>query len=224
MKTSPVLKLADDFGWGINTNLQQYKINELLPLVEGNNILDIGCGPGYFVDALTQKGFNATGIDIESKFIKFAKNNLSGNFLFANALKLPFKDKQFNTVFIRNVLEHIDNDLLAIKEALRVGNRVVVIVPHKTPDNLTKRGVHFIHYQDHSHLRNYTHKSLSELINTAEAEIIKLSYTERLPAKSLFVELFQAPAIIKRIIAKLFFIIFKEADYHEEILAIIKSC
>lgn len=216
------LKTADNFGWGPTHPMPQYKIDELLPLVTGNNILDVGCGPGTFVNELTQRGFNATGIDLTPKFISFARKNYQGKFLVADAVKLPFESKTFDTVFVRSVLEHLDNDIKALKESLRVGKKVVIVVPQLTPIILKKRGLIFSHYQDQSHLRYYTPKTISQLVSACHASLVSLQFSEPLPNKSIIFELLDGLSIFKRIIIKLIFFIFKPKKYYLELIAIIK--
>ena len=201
-----------------------YKIKELLPLIQGQKILDIGCGSGHFVDTLIKNNYLAVGIDIIPEFIELAQKKYQGKFLTADACKLPFKNKEFNTVFIRNVLEHIKDDKKALKEALRVGEKIIVIVPHTTPKELKIRGLIFSHYQDKSHLRTYTPKSLKKSIKNANGQLIKTIFIEKLPSISIFYELFTAPKILKKIITKIFFTLFKEKHYYLELLAIIKPC
>jgi ubiquinone/menaquinone biosynthesis C-methylase UbiE len=213
---------SNAFGWGKKQTLAQYKIDELLPLVTGNKILDIGCGPGSFVNELSTRGFEATGIDITSKFISFARKNYQGNFLVADAYDLPFKDREFDTVFVRNVLEHLENDLKALKEAIRVGNKVVITVPHQTPLNLRNRGLIFSHYQDRSHLRTYTFKTLKQLISQTKYVISDIKYSEPLPVRSIVFELFSGFSIFKRIAIKLFYTFFSPTKYYLELIAIIK--
>lgn len=217
-----LLKNSSRFGWGIQQKTPEYKINELLSLIKGKKILDIGCGSGHFVDVLSKKNFDATGIDLIDEFIEYATKKYQGKFLTTNALKLPFKNKEFDTVFLRNVLEHISDDKKVLKEAIRVGKKIIVIVPQKSPNSLKIRGLIFSHYQDKSHLRNYTKKTLANLVKKTNSKLVKITITEKLPNKSIFFELFNAPAIIKKIITKIFFMIFKEKEFYLELLAIIK--
>lgn len=198
------------------------KIDELLPLVTGNKILDIGCGPGTFVNILTTRGFEAVGIDITPKFIVFARKNYQGKFLMADATKLPFESKSFDTVFVRSVLEHLDNDIKALKEALRVGNKVIIIVPQLTPPALKKRGLIFSHYQDQSHVRYYTPKTINELVSSCQANLISIQNSEPLPNKSIVYELLSGFSFIKRIVIKILFILFPANKYYLELIAIIK--
>ncbi len=218
-----MIKNADIFGWGPKNKMADYKLKELLPLVSGNRTLDIGCGPGTFVNNLTEKGFDATGVDLIAKFIVFARKNYQGKFLIADAYKLPFENKSFDTVFIRSVLEHLDNDLKALKEAVRVGRKIVVIVPQTTPDNLRQKGLIYSHYQDISHLRTYTPTTLKKLISQTSGALIEIISSEPLPTKSVIFELISGFKFIKRIGIKLLFMFFKPQKYYLELIAIIKS-
>lgn len=44
--------------------------------------------------------------------------------------RLPFGDKQFGCSFLSHVLEHLDNWDFALGEAMRVADKVVVVLPH----------------------------------------------------------------------------------------------
>lgn len=87
--------------------------------VEQKNILDVGCGTGANMDFLKQKGFQVKGIDMSEEALKFCKEKgldvqlgLAGN--------IPFRENNFDIVIACDVLEHIKNDVEAIKEIARV--------------------------------------------------------------------------------------------------------
>lgn len=201
----------------LSPSMRKYKINELLPTILGKKILDVGCGNGYWVNYLNHHGYSATGVDISLK-------HSSPHLLLADAQKLPFKLKQFDTAFMISVLEHIKNDSLAIQEALRVAHRLVLIVPQPSPAKIQKRGLIYKHYLDKTHLHTYTPKSLKKLIRQSNAKLIELKQVERLPSISLFYELFSAPHLIKRLVTRIFFWIFPETNFYLELLAIIETC
>jgi len=213
---------ADSFGWGPNHPLPTHRTLLLFSHISGKRILDVGCGFGHLVNSLSTQGFNATGIDLNPNSISFAKNNYSGCFRVANATNLPFAKSSFNTVILHNVLEHLDHDTTAISEALRVGSRVVITVPHTTAQNLKNRGLIYSHYQDKTHLRTYTQKSLTELINQAGGKILKLKLIEPLPNREIFSELFSGSTFYRKLISRLIFSLLKPSKYYLEILAIIK--
>jgi len=214
---------SDKFGWGPKNKLSTSKINEIKSLLSGKKILDVGCGPGHLVDYLSQNGYRATGIDITKSFIGYAKKNYLGNYLVGNASKLPFTDHEFDTVLIRNVLEHVENDQKVLTECLRVGKKVIIYVPHKTSSSLLQKGLIYSHYQDKSHVRNYTKKTLGKLILDSGGKIVGFHRTEYLPNKSIIYEMLAGNSLVKRIAIKLLFVIFKPKKYSLELIAIIES-
>lgn len=95
-------------------------------------ILDIGCGTGEFSVFFNPGDY--IGVDIEEKYINYAKNNFKGKFLVADAGSLPFGDKSFDKILINSILHHINNkDCLRIfREARRVlksGGKMLVMEP-----------------------------------------------------------------------------------------------
>ncbi len=86
-----------------------------------NSVLDIGCWTGQFL-SLLDNAKEVTGIDISKRAINFARKNRKGNFLVASALKLPFKNNQFDLVTMLDVVEHLPKgyEERAIIEAARV--------------------------------------------------------------------------------------------------------
>ncbi len=213
---------SDKFGWGPNSTLAQYKVNEISSLLSGKKILDVGCGPGHLVNQLCLTGYNSTGLDITESFIRFAKKNYQGHYIIGDANELPFSNQEFDTVLVRNVLEHMTDDKKVLRECLRVGKRVIIVVPNRTSRKLLKRGLIFSHYQDKTHLRNYTRQSLRKLISISNGKIISIKKSEYLPNKSIVFELLSGNNIIKRIFIKLLFIIFQPKKYNLELIAIIK--
>lgn len=74
-------------------------------------ILEIGCGPGALSGALHRCYPNAEiiGIDRDSKFIEFARQNEPGvQFLEGDATDLPFDDRFFDVTISNTVSEHIE--------------------------------------------------------------------------------------------------------------------
>ncbi len=91
----------------------------------GDSLLDIGCGNGRLSDMFENKNIRYTGIDFSKELIEIAKKERGKDrtFLQANALKLPFKDNSFDTVFSVAVLHHIpskENRVKFLTEANRV--------------------------------------------------------------------------------------------------------
>lgn len=122
-KISNILKTQDSyFKWRLNRIKDMENEYPEIFKIEDKKVLDIGCGAeaplSYY---LSEKKVRVFGGDINAKIVysgkKFAKDaNLS---VFV-AEKLPFKDEEFDIVYMFDVLEHIKVPLDAIREARRV--------------------------------------------------------------------------------------------------------
>lgn len=79
--------------------------------IKNKRILDIGCGFGWFeLNAIKRKAKHIIGIETTNNDLKTAKKSIKNDkvsFQIGSALKLPFKDKSFDTVVSWEVLEHI---------------------------------------------------------------------------------------------------------------------
>ncbi len=93
---------------------------------DNDKILDLGCGNGRFLEVIGKKNIDYTGIDSSESFIKAAKNTYGniGHFVHGDALRLPFKDNEFDVVVSFGVLHHIPSKKLR-KQFLREASRVL---------------------------------------------------------------------------------------------------
>ncbi len=101
----------------------QIKVDRIKGLLEKEEkILDIGSGNGAVVHLLRKEGFDVTGTDVvaKSKMEDVQPIVSSGD-------KLPFKDKEFDTVLLLTMLHHTPNPDAILKEAQRVGKRLIVM-------------------------------------------------------------------------------------------------
>jgi len=91
-------------------------------------ILDVGCGIGTFCNAAYAKGFYVVGVD----FSKYALKHVKCPRVLASAEYLPFRTGAFDYVVALEILEHLDDIELGIRELKRVvkpGGRIFVSIP-----------------------------------------------------------------------------------------------
>lgn len=102
----------------------------------GEEILDLGCGQGYFSRVLAEAGAKVLGVDVAGELIKLAKDQdkKNQNFLVLSAEKLTgINDNRFNAVICILALQNIKNFQAAILEMHRVlkpGGRAVLVLNH----------------------------------------------------------------------------------------------
>ena len=98
---------------------------KMLPDISGLKGLDIGCGEGYNTRIAAKKGAKMYAIDISKVFINCAKEKettetLGINYQVANAIELPFLDKEFDFAIATMSMMDIANLEKALNEAFRV--------------------------------------------------------------------------------------------------------
>lgn len=102
------------------------RIIEGLNPQDGDDILDVGCGDGYYLYLLSNLGLrlNLTGVDSDEKALESAKRNLNGgNIKLVHAdlmTGLPFGTGNFDKAVMSEVAEHLPNAEKGLREVSRV--------------------------------------------------------------------------------------------------------
>jgi len=73
---------------------------------ERNNLLDIGCGTGYFLNKAKEDGWKVTGVEPNPTARKIARKK---DLKVYSTLKKINPEKQFDTITLFHVLEHVHN-------------------------------------------------------------------------------------------------------------------
>ncbi len=87
--------------------------------LEGKKVLDIGCGGGITAEALCRLGAKVTGIDVEEKLINTARSHATESDLDITyeCTELKNVTGMFDVVTLLEVVEHVDDPALLIKQA-----------------------------------------------------------------------------------------------------------
>ncbi len=119
----------------------------LLDIKKGEQVLDLGCGPGFFAREFAKKGAEVLGTDISPEFIKIANSYREKQgtkcltFGVASADKVPMvKSGTIDTVTVILAIQNIENMAGVFKEAARVlkpfdpaqgkGGRILLVLNH----------------------------------------------------------------------------------------------
>ncbi|MBE9048064.1 class I SAM-dependent methyltransferase [Pleurocapsales cyanobacterium LEGE 10410] len=177
---------AQKFNWSsVSGDLNPERVSHLETYLAGNKILDAGCGGGAYVEFLSRKGLEVTGIDKHKQFLRVAKEQSRiGTYVQCDITKLNFLDKTFDCTYCFDVLEHVD-DKLAIQELARVTTSRLIIAVPKEDEIMHEFNLTFLHYQDKTHLRNYSEQSLRELVTTINYSKLSIFPELQVPARFL---------------------------------------
>lgn len=100
---------------------------------DSGRVLVDGCGLGLYADNLRRFATSVHGLDIE--FERLVHGIKSIDLLVCGAAEqLPYPDEVFDVVLSHEVLEHVEDDVAAAGEivrVLRVGGRGIIFVPNR---------------------------------------------------------------------------------------------
>ncbi|MEM9857498.1 MAG: class I SAM-dependent methyltransferase [Bacteroidota bacterium] len=135
-------------------------VNKLLKGRENSKILNVGVATGATTQMLQKYG-EVTSLEYDKDCCKFLNEELNIDVINGSVLELPFADDVYNLVCAFDVIEHVEDDELAVKEMTRVakkGGYVFVTVP-----------AFMDLWSDHDlinhHFRRYTMGPLTSLFN-----------------------------------------------------------
>ena len=144
-------------------------------------ILDVGCGTGSFLSALTGDGYRVIGVDYRREGLLQMRPDLPMTLLSqADAIQLPLASDTLELVLLLDVLEHVRDDhaIAEARRVLRPGGSAIVTVPALA---------WLWSYRDEAagHLRRYSRKRLSDLATSANLEIREIRHFHFLPLPAL---------------------------------------
>lgn len=155
---------------------------ELLGLRAGEHVLDLGCGGGRHAFECYRRGAAVVALDADLVELKSVsammaamaeeKENRNGGASLevqGTAFCLPFPDASFDRVIAAEVLEHLDDDELALSELARVlrpSGRMAVTVPRYGPEVINWVLSDEYHNVPGGHVRIYKR---SQLLSRLEA-------------------------------------------------------
>lgn len=153
---------------------------ETLELGDGMRALDLGCGAGRHLHAMYYRAYGTSiGVDLGFADVVRTRKGFEDcpdmaperprhfGLAQASALALPFPGGSFDVVVCSEVLEHIPDYRLALREIARVtkpGGRLGVSVPRYWPEHLCWRLEERYHRAPGGHIRIFRARTLAREI------------------------------------------------------------
>jgi 2-polyprenyl-3-methyl-5-hydroxy-6-metoxy-1,4-benzoquinol methylase len=183
------------------TNAHSFLLKPLLsmlpPPISANGtptrILDLGCGNGSMSNVLAQKGYQVLGIEESGQGIMNAKQSFPKcEFIQRSIYDLPYSQliQSFDVVISVEVIEHLFYPKELAKSAqrcLKPDGRLIVTTPyHGYLKNLAlaatgKMDQHFHVLWDGGHIKFFSPKTLTNLLETEGYTNIQFKFVGRMP-------------------------------------------
>lgn len=101
----------------------------------GQAVLDVGCGEGWFSEALREAGADPIAVDVAAEALRRAERRVPGlaTRLWAHDEALPLDDNAVDLVWAGEVIEHVADVapwLSELRRVLRPGGTLLLTTPH----------------------------------------------------------------------------------------------
>ena len=151
------------------------KIVELVRQTGAACLLDTGCGEGFVIKHLQKNilPLHSFGGDFDTEALLWGRKRVKHKTPLVNLdiQQLPFPDNSFPLVICLEVLEHLPDSSLGLRELVRVSSEYVLL---STPHEPFFRGANFLRGKhlkalgnDPEHLQNFSGRALQRMLNRA---------------------------------------------------------
>ncbi|MDY7109064.1 MAG: methyltransferase domain-containing protein [Planctomycetota bacterium] len=108
--------------------LEKRLLARLLAEFDGaRSILEVGCGTGHFSRWLVDRGYEVTGLDHSPAMLGIARAHGGARFVEGDAMNIPMPPRAMDLVMLLTTLEFTRNPDRALREAVRIARRGVVL-------------------------------------------------------------------------------------------------
>jgi SAM-dependent methyltransferase len=144
-------------------------IKKLIRPLEFKSVLDVGCGQGSFLSELCAEfpHIEVYGTDISTSAVDLARRKVPhGAFWVLDATK-EHLDRKFDVIVCSEVLEHIPDDLAALRHIAQMTDKYLVI---STVQGRMRR----FEPEQVGHVRNYAPGELVQKVEQSGLEVMKV--------------------------------------------------
>lgn len=108
---------------------------------DGGRVLDIGCGPGVMARCIAERGCTFCGVDPSEAMLRICRDRFSDDprisFVLAEAAATGLPDDAFDAVLCMGVIDMVDDQMAALREAARVlrpgGSLIITFTNARSP-------------------------------------------------------------------------------------------
>lgn len=141
----------------------------------GGRVLDLGCGPGFFLNAARAEGWEVEGVELSESAADYARQTLHLPVVTAEIRPDVVPGSTFDLVTMWDVIEHLPDPLRALRAAagaLRSGGGLVLTTGDVDSVVARLSGERWHLYNLPEHFFFHTERSLRRLIGQAGLDVV----------------------------------------------------
>jgi 2-polyprenyl-3-methyl-5-hydroxy-6-metoxy-1,4-benzoquinol methylase len=169
----------------VATNQKRLKLIERLrggavpPGEQPLKLLDAGCGPGFFVRAAHEAGYDAAGVEVSQFAVDFARGELGLNLRQGQVCKEDLPAGPFDVITLWDVIEHLPDPAQAIADlAAALAPNGLLLLSTGDVDSIVAKlsGARWHLFTLPEHLWFFTPASLRTLMERAGLDVVDRRY------------------------------------------------
>lgn len=150
----------------VHRHNMEHLLRVVFPL-DVRTILDLGCGAGENLAALAAaQRYELTGADIAEEALTLARQRVPAARFVRLDMQQDALSEQFDLVLSLQVIEHLADDVRALKNAIRMARKYVFVSTIQGPIYPSDRTI--------GHLRSYTPQELRRKLTEAGLEVVQV--------------------------------------------------
>ncbi|HEY1775078.1 MAG TPA: class I SAM-dependent methyltransferase [Solirubrobacteraceae bacterium] len=148
-------------------------------VADAQKVIDVGCGAGWFCEALQSAGAQVVGVDVAGEAIRRARQRCPDvEFALVDGTRLPYVESSFDAAWLGETLEHVQDGIALLEEIGRVlkpGARLIGTTPNHGPWQRLRLGLSARAFEEHfeprsDHVRFFTTATLRTLLEVCGYE------------------------------------------------------
>ncbi len=160
-----------------NERRRNYIVFKNFPVKQGEKILEIGSGRGWFSLEMAKLGHDITAVDLsQDNLDKISSQSARVKTIYGSADDLPFTEERFDWIVMNEVLEHLEKPkevLEHIRSFLKPLGKVFISVPYD--EKIVQELCIHCHQLTprNAHLHSFSEESLTKLAKDSEYIVLR---------------------------------------------------
>lgn len=118
---------------GFNGRLTLYRLQSMIPFFRGQSCLELGCADGQMTQHLVRYFDEVLAVDGSERFVAAVQDAIPGVTAVASLFEELEPGRQFDTILLAHILEHVQNPVQILKKAkswVAPGGCLLITVPN----------------------------------------------------------------------------------------------